>query len=82
MHVLRRAVGALFTLSLAALLLGGIAFVAAQALALALGLGQWLDALDDWLLVPACIAASVCAVAGYLLGYSRLGQPSTEASAR
>ena len=82
MHLLRRVVGAVFTLSLAVLLLAGVVFVAAQALALASGQGQWLDALDAWLKVPACVAASVCAVAGYLLGYSRLSQPTEEAHAR
>ena len=82
MRLLRRAIGAAFTLSLAGLLLGGVAFVAAQALALALGRGEWLEVLDAWLKTPACVAASVCAVAGYLLGYSRLGQPGKEAPAQ
>ncbi len=71
MHTIRRAIEVLFVLTLAALLAGGIVFVAGQAIALAAGQGDWLTLLNDTIKAPMCIAASICAVAGFLLSYKR-----------
>lgn len=71
MHTVRRAVEVLFVLTLAALLAGGVVFVAGQAIALAAGRGDWLTLLNDTIKAPMCIAASICAVAGFLLSYKR-----------
>lgn len=71
MHTFRRATEVLFVLTLAVLLAGGILFVAGQAIALAAGQGEWLTLLNDTIKTPLCIAASVCAVAGFLLSYKR-----------
>lgn len=68
----------IFVLTLAALLLGGVVFVAGQAIALMVGKGEWLTFLNDSLKDPMCIAASICAIAGFLLSYERhqeQGQP-------
>ena len=69
MQKLRRTINAVFVVSLAALLIAGILFVAGQALALLTGQGDWLAILNDAVKGPACIAASVCAIAGFLLSY-------------
>ncbi|MFJ5861882.1 hypothetical protein ACIQCM_10705 [Pseudarthrobacter sp. NPDC092439] len=69
MHKIRRAVQAVFVLTLLLLLLGGVMFVAGQAVALAAGQGQWLEFFNTTFKDPMCIAASVCAVAGFLLTY-------------
>ena len=71
MHKFRRAIEAIFVLTLAALLLGGILFVAGQAIALIAGQGDWLEFFNDFVKPPLCIAASVCAVAGFLLSYKQ-----------
>lgn len=71
MHQIRRAVEALFVITLAASLLGGIVFVAGQALALVAGQGAWLGFFNDAVKTPMCIAASLCAVAGFLLSYRK-----------
>jgi membrane protein implicated in regulation of membrane protease activity len=71
MHTFRRATEVLFVLTLAVLLAGGILFVAGQAIALAAGQGEWLTLLNDTIKTPLCSAASVCAVAGFLLSYKR-----------
>ncbi|SDS58702.1 hypothetical protein SAMN04489743_0391 [Pseudarthrobacter equi] len=71
MHTFRRAIEVLFVLTLAVLLAGGIVFVLGQAIGLVAGQGQWLTALNDTIKTPICIAASVCAVAGFLLSYKR-----------
>ena len=71
MHTIRRAVEVLFVLTLAALLAGGTVFVAGQAIALVAGKGDWLTLLNDTIKAPVCIAASLCAVAGFLLSYKR-----------
>jgi len=71
MHKIRRAIEVLFVLTLAALLVGGIVFVLGQAVALILGQGSWLAFFDDTVKIPMCIAASVCAIAGFLLSYRR-----------
>lgn len=69
MQQIRRATEVIFVLALAALLLGGVLFVTAQAVALIGGQGDWLGFFNDSLKPPLCIAASLCAVAGFLLGY-------------
>ena len=69
MHQIRRAIQAIFVLTLAALLLGGVVFVAGQAIALIAGQGDWLRFFNDAFKPPLCIVASVCAVAGFLLSY-------------
>jgi membrane protein implicated in regulation of membrane protease activity len=71
MHTIRRAIEVLFVLTLAALLLGGIVFVAGQAIALVAGQGHWLTLLNATIKAPMCIAASICAIAGFLLSYKR-----------
>lgn len=71
MHKIRRAVEVLFVLTLAALLLGGVVFVIGQAVALIAGQGDWLTLLNETIKIPMCIAASVCAIAGFLLSYKR-----------
>lgn len=71
MHQIRRAIEVIFVLALAVLLLGGILFVAAQAVALTAGQGDWLGFFNESVKPPLCIAASVCAVAGFLLSYRR-----------
>jgi len=69
MHKIRRAIEVLFVLTLAALLVGGIVFVVGQAVALILGQGSWLAFFNDTVKLPMCMAASVCAIAGFLLSY-------------
>ena len=71
MNTIRRAIEVLFVLTLAALLVGGVVFVAGQAIALVAGQGDWLTLLNETIKAPMCIAASVCAVAGFLLSYKR-----------
>ena len=69
MHKIRRAIEVLFVLTLATLLVGGIVFVLGQAGALILGQGSWLAFFNDTVKIPMCMAASVCAIAGFLLSY-------------
>lgn len=69
MRTTRKAVEVIFVLTLAALLAGGVIFVAGQAIALIAGQGDWLVFFNQSVKTPVCIAASVCAVAGFLLGY-------------
>jgi membrane protein implicated in regulation of membrane protease activity len=69
MHRIKRAIEALFVLTLAAFLLGGIILVAGQALALIAGQGAWLTFFNDTVKTPMCAAASICAIAGFLLSY-------------
>ena len=71
MHQIRRAIEVLFVLTLAALLLGGVVFVTGQAIALIAGQGGWLEFFNESIKTPMCIAASVCAIAGFLLSYRR-----------
>jgi hypothetical protein len=71
MHKIRRAVEVLFVLTLAALLIGGVVFVTGQAVALIAGQGDWLTLLNETIKTPMCIAASACAIAGFLLSYKR-----------
>jgi membrane protein implicated in regulation of membrane protease activity len=71
MHKLNKAVEVLFVLTLAALLVGGVLFVTGQAIALIFGQGSWLAFFNETIKPPMCIAASICAVAGFLLSYKR-----------
>ncbi|MFB9857122.1 hypothetical protein [Paenarthrobacter aurescens] len=71
-----------FVLTLAALLLGGVVFVAGQAIALTAGNSEWLTFLNDSLKNPMCIAASICAIAGFLLSYKRDQKQSQPEEAR
>lgn len=71
MHQFRRAVEALFVVTLAASLLGGVLFVVGQALAIMAGQGAWLGFFNNTVKTPMCIAASICAVAGFLLSYRK-----------
>ena len=71
MHRIRRAIAVIFVLTLAALLLGGMMLVAGQAIALIAGQGAWLEFLNDSIKTPMCIAASICAIAGFILNYNR-----------
>jgi hypothetical protein len=74
MQKLRNTINTIFVLSLAALLIAGLVFVAGQALALITGQGDWLAVLNEAVKGPACIAASVCAIAGFLLSYKAPAQ--------
>jgi hypothetical protein len=82
MQKLRHTINAIFVISLAVLLIAGIVFVAGQALALITGRGDWLASLNEVVKGPACIAASVCAIAGFLLSYktpAKQNNPQQEA---
>ena len=82
MHKLRNTINAIFVISLAVLLIAGIVFVAGQALALITGQGDWLAVLNEAVKGPACIAASVCAIAGFLLSYKTPAQQNNPQEAR
>lgn len=85
MHKIRKAVEIVFVLTLAALLLGGVLFVAGQAIALIAGQGAWLEFFNESIKTPMCMAASVCAIAGFILNYNRYqkqGQTPQKATAR
>lgn len=69
MHQIRRAIQATFVITLALLLLGGVLFVIGQAASLIAGQGSWLAFLNEVLKPAMSVAASVCAVAGFLLSY-------------
>jgi hypothetical protein len=71
MHKIRKAIEVIFVLTLAVLLVGGVLFVAGQALGLIFGQGGLLEFFNTAVKVPICIAASVCAIAGFLLSYKR-----------
>ncbi|MFF1253823.1 hypothetical protein ACFVYC_15175 [Pseudarthrobacter sp. NPDC058329] len=71
MHKIQRALEVPFVLTLAALLLGGVVYVTGQAVALIAGQGDWLELLNDTIKTPMCIAASICAITGFLLSYKR-----------
>ncbi|WP_314193793.1 hypothetical protein [uncultured Arthrobacter sp.] len=74
MQKLRNTINTIFVISLAVLLIAGIVFVAGQALALITGQGDWLAVLNEAVKGPACVAASVCAIAGFLLSYKAPAQ--------
>jgi hypothetical protein len=71
MNKIRRAIEVLFVLTLAALLIGGVIFVTGQAVGLILGQAGLLAFFNDFVKAPMCIAASICAIAGFLLSYKR-----------
>lgn len=77
----RRAIQAIFVLSLALLLAGGVLFVLGQAIALVAGQGGWLVFFDSAVKAPLCVAASICAVAGFLLSYRSRQTQATEQKA-
>ena len=78
MHQIRRAIDVIFVLTLAALLSGGVLFVAGQAIALIAGQGDWLVFFNESIKTPMCIAASMCAIAGFLLNYKRHAEAKTD----
>lgn len=65
----QRIISRIFTLTLGISLLGGIILVLAQAAAIAAGHGALLAGLNDAVKTPVCIAASLCAISGFLLSY-------------
>jgi hypothetical protein len=69
MHTTRRLTETVFAITLGALLIGGVLFVAGQAAGLVAGQGEWLQFFNNFIKPPICIAASICAVAGFLLSY-------------
>lgn len=71
MHKTRRLTEMVFTITLGALLIGGFLFVAGQAAGLVAGQNGWLEFFNNVIKPPVCIAASICAVAGFLLSYKR-----------
>ncbi|MDQ0827836.1 uncharacterized membrane protein YdcZ (DUF606 family) [Arthrobacter sp. B2I5] len=78
MNTPRRFTEILFTVTLGALLAGGVLFVAGQAAGLVAGQNGWLEFFNTYIKPPICIAASVCAVAGFLLSYKRSHQQATQ----
>ncbi|MFF1882230.1 hypothetical protein ACFVVC_12270 [Pseudarthrobacter sp. NPDC058196] len=85
MQTPRRITEIVFAATLAALLVGGVLFVAGQAVGLVAGQNAWLEFFNASIKPVICIAASVCAVAGFLLSYGRPRKPSQhqqEANAR
>lgn len=78
MNQIRRAIEVTFVLALAALILGGVLFVAAQAAALAAGQGDWLGFFNESVKPALGIAASVCAFTGFLLSYKPRRQREPE----
>ena len=71
MNTSRRFIETVFAVTLGALLIGGVLFVAGQAAGLVAGHNDWLEFFNTYFKPFICIAASVCAVAGFLLGYKR-----------
>lgn len=71
MQTSRRFTETVFVITLGALLVGGVLFVAGQAAGLLIGQNSWLEFFNTFIKPPICIAASVCAVAGFLLSYRR-----------
>jgi hypothetical protein len=69
MLLTQRIVHIVFVISLAAFLAGGLIIVLAQAATLAAGDNTSLLYLNDAAKLPVCAAASICAVAGFLLNY-------------
>ena len=52
--------------------------MAGQAVALIAGQGDWLEFFNESIKTPMCIAASVCAIAGFLLSYKRHAEAETD----
>lgn len=71
MHTTRRLTETVFVVTLGALLIGGVLFVIGQAAGLVAGQNEWLEFFNNVIKPPICIAASICAVAGFLLSYRR-----------
>ncbi|KIC65875.1 hypothetical protein [Pseudarthrobacter phenanthrenivorans] len=71
MQTSRRFFETVFVITLGALLIGGVLFVAGQAAGLLAGQNGWLEFFNTTIKPPMCIAASVCALAGFLLSYRR-----------
>ncbi|PRY10834.1 hypothetical protein [Kineococcus rhizosphaerae] len=73
-----RIVRSLFTLATVLLVLGGIVLVGAQAVALVLGRGAWLEAVPEVVGPPTLISASVAGLLAFVLSYARTpsGTPS------
>ncbi|WP_018762593.1 hypothetical protein [Arthrobacter sp. 135MFCol5.1] len=69
MNTTRRITETVFVVTLGALLIGGVLFVIGQAAGLVAGQNGWLEFFNNSIKPPICIAASVCAVAGFLLTY-------------
>jgi formate hydrogenlyase subunit 3/multisubunit Na+/H+ antiporter MnhD subunit len=85
MNKIRKAIEVIFVLTLAVLLAGGVVFVAGQATGLLFGQGSWLEFFNDTVKAPMCIAASICAIAGFLLSYKHeqeQAQTQQEATSR
>ena len=78
MNTPRRFTATVFTVTLGALLAGGVLFVAGQTAGLVAGQNSWLQFFNTYIKPPICIAASVCAVAGFLLSYKRSHQQATQ----
>jgi len=76
MNKIRKAIEVIFVLTLAILLVGGVVFVAGQALGLIFGQGGVLEFFNTTVKAPICIAASICAIAGFLLSYKRHDEPA------
>ncbi len=76
--MLHRTLLGLFTATLGLSLAGGILLVLAQTGALIAGQGPWLVFLNDTAKIPVVIAASVCAVAGFLLSYRTTAPAPTD----
>lgn len=71
MQTPRRFTETVFVITLGTLLVGGVLFVAGQAAGLLTGQNAWLEFFNTFVKPPICIAASVCALAGFLLSYRR-----------
>jgi hypothetical protein len=71
MNKIRKAIEVIFVLTLAVLLIGGAVFVAGQAIGLISGQGSLLEFFNTNVKAPICVAASICAIAGFLLSYNR-----------
>lgn len=81
--MLHRITLGIFTVTLGISLLGGILLVLAQTVALVAGQGPWLVFLNDTAKIPVVIAASICAVAGFVLSYrTRTPAPAAPEAAR
>jgi hypothetical protein len=77
MLILKRTVHVVFVVSLALFLVGGIVIVLAQAGTLIAGDSASLVYLNDVAKIPVCVAASICAVTGFLLSYFPQQAPTT-----
>jgi hypothetical protein len=74
----KRFVHVVFVISLALFLAGGLAIVLAQAGTLMAGNSESLIYLNDVAKIPVCVAASICAIAGFLLSYFPQQEATTQ----